>query len=103
MEYTPAQLEFGRDSILNTHHEANWQLMKKRKQDLINEGNQQDNHNQKKITRATKGTKSCLKMRGRPQDTYQGPYKITAVRNNSTVGACKGRVTCSFSICIITP
>ena len=35
-QHTPAQLVFGRDSILNTHHDANWQLIQKHKQDLIN-------------------------------------------------------------------
>ena len=42
-QYTPAQLVFGQYSILNTRHEVNWQLSKKRKQDLINKGNQQEN------------------------------------------------------------
>ena len=38
-QYTPAQLVFGCDSILNTRHEADWQLIKTRKQNLINKGN----------------------------------------------------------------
>ena len=46
-QHTPVQLVFGRGSILNTRHEANWQLIKKRKQDLINKGNQQKNRNKK--------------------------------------------------------
>ena len=33
---TPAQLVFGRDSILNITHEANWKLIRDRKQKLIN-------------------------------------------------------------------
>ena len=32
-QYTPAQLVFKQDSVLNTRHKANWQLIKKRKQD----------------------------------------------------------------------
>ena len=40
-QYTPAQ--FRQDSILNTHHEANWEIIKKCKKDLIHEGNLQDN------------------------------------------------------------
>ena len=42
-QYTPAQLVFGRDSILNTRHEADWQLIKTRKQNLINKGNARKN------------------------------------------------------------
>ena len=42
-QHTPTQLVFGRDEILNIHHEANWQLIKQHKQALINKGNQEDN------------------------------------------------------------
>ena len=59
-QYTRAQLVFGRDSILNTRYEANWHLMKKRKQDLINKGNQQENRNQKEHM-YNKGDKVLLK------------------------------------------
>ena len=45
--HTPAQLVFGPDSMLNTCRKANWQLIKKRKQDLINKGNQRENRDQK--------------------------------------------------------
>ena len=34
-QYTPEQLVFGQDSILNTRHEENWQIIKKRKQEII--------------------------------------------------------------------
>ena len=44
-QYTPAQFVFAQDSILNTHHKANSQLIKKHKQDLIHKRNQQENHN----------------------------------------------------------
>ena len=33
MQYTPAQLVFRQDSILNTRHEAIWRLIKKCRQD----------------------------------------------------------------------
>ena len=32
-QYTPMQLVFGRDVVLNIAHEANWKLIKDRKQD----------------------------------------------------------------------
>ena len=35
-QHTPAQLVFGQNSRLNTRHKTNWQIIKKRKQDLIN-------------------------------------------------------------------
>ena len=64
--YASEQLVFGRDSILNTRHEANWLLIKKRKQDLINKG---EKIAIKKNTRITKGTKSYLKMSGKQNST----------------------------------
>ena len=59
-QYTPAQFVFGKDLILNTRHKANWQLIKKRKQDLVNNGNQQENCNQKEHM-YNKGDKVLLK------------------------------------------
>ena len=42
-QYTPAQLVFGCDSILNQSHDVDWEAVKKRKQDLINKGNTHEN------------------------------------------------------------
>ena len=42
-QHTLSQLVFGRDAILNINQEANWQLIKQRKQALINKGNQKEN------------------------------------------------------------
>ena len=53
---TLTQLVFGQDSILNTRHKANWQLIEKHTQDLINKGNKQEYCNRKN-TNTTKGTK----------------------------------------------
>ena len=89
---------------MNTYHKANWQLIKKRKQDLFNKGNQEENLNQKEHT-YNKGGKVLLKNEWKTkfnQDAYLGPYMITAVRNNGTVRACKCKVTDAFDICNIT-
>ena len=40
-QYTPAQLIFGRDSIMNRSHDVDWKTIRKRKQDLINKDNDQ--------------------------------------------------------------
>ena len=42
--HTPSQLVFGRDAIVNINQKANWQLIKQRKQVLINKANQKQNH-----------------------------------------------------------
>ena len=38
-QYTPAQLIFGHDSIINLRHDVDCEIIRKQKQDLINEGN----------------------------------------------------------------
>ena len=58
--YTPTQLVFGWDSILNIRYKASWQIIKQLKQDLINKEYRQENFNQRDNTRTSKGTKSYL-------------------------------------------
>ena len=43
---TPAQLIFGRDSIINQQNDVDWEVIRKRKQNLINKGNRGENCNQ---------------------------------------------------------
>ena len=69
--------------------------IRKQKQDIINKDNKRENRNQINHT-YKQGDKVLLKNAWRTkynQDAYLGPYVITAVRNNGTVRACKGRVT----------
>ena len=40
---TPMQLVFGQDAILNILHEANWQLIKRLKQEQINKNSSKEN------------------------------------------------------------
>ena len=105
-QHTPAQLIFGRDSIMNTRHEADWQLIKNRKQNLINKGNARENRKRSDHTYST-GDKVLLKNAWKTkynQDAYLGPYTITAVNNdNGTVTARKGKVTDVYNIRNITP
>ena len=102
---TPAQLVFGRDSVLNVQHEANWQLIKERKQKLINRGNIQENKS--RLDHVYKiGDKVLLKNAWKTkfnQDSYLGPYTITAVRDNGTVRARHGIVTDTYNLRNITP
>ena len=96
---------FGRDSILNTHHEANWQLIKTRKQNLINKGNTRENST--RLVHVYKpGDQVLLKNAWKTKyndQAYTGLYTITAVNeNNGTVNACKGKVMDTYKICNIT-
>ena len=89
--------------IIDVHQLS--QIIKKRKQDLINKGNQRENRNQKQHT-YNKGDKFLLKNAWKTkfnQDGYLGPDTITAVRNNGTVSARKGKITDTFNMYNITP
>ena len=48
--FTPTQLVFGRDAILNTRHEADWKIIRDCKQRLINRGNERENKNREDHT-----------------------------------------------------
>ena len=99
------KLVFARDSVLNVQHEANWQLIKERKQKLINRGNIQENKS--RLDHVYKiGDKVLLKNAWKTkfnQDSYLGPYTITAVRDNGTVRARHGIVTDTYNLRNITP
>ena len=104
-KFTPTQLVFGRDAILNTRHEADWHIIKKRKQDLINRGNDRENRSRLEHTYKV-GDKVLLKNEWKTkfnQDAYKGPLVITAVRNNGTVRARYGRVTDTYNLRNIVP
>ena len=104
-QHTPTQLVFNRDSILNVPIEANWQLIKQRKQALINKGNERENKLRKDHTYNI-GDKVLLKNAWPTkfnQDAYLGPYEVTAVRNNGTVRARKGRLTDTYNIRNLVP
>ena len=49
-KYIPAQLIFGRDSIINRLHDVDLETIKKRKQDVIKKGNECENYNRKNHT-----------------------------------------------------
>ena len=44
-QYTATLLIFGRDSIINQNHDVDWEIIRKRKQDLLNKDNERENHN----------------------------------------------------------
>ena len=46
IQNTPAELIFGRDSIINRRHEVVWEIIRKRKYNLVNKGNERENRNQ---------------------------------------------------------
>ena len=102
---TPAQLVFGRDSILNITHEANWKLIRDRKQKLINKNNERENRTRKVHKYKTED----LVLIKNEQSTkygntaYSGPYTVTSVNDNGTLYVKKGIVTDVINIRNVHP
>ena len=103
---TPAQLVFGRDSILNIQHQADWRMIQKRKQNLINKNNMRENLKRKVyqylpgqqvlVAADTSGRKFGV-------NPYKGPYIIETVNNNGTVALRRGAVLQVYNIRDIKP
>ena len=105
LKATPMQLVFGRDAILNTKFEANWEMIRKNKQRRIKYNNEQENKKRKDYTYQV-GQKVLVKTeqnRKYGKNPYQGIYEVTEVHNNGTVTLRKGAVTQTFNICMIHP
>ena len=103
--HSPVQLVFGRDSILNTRHEADWQLIRSRKQTLINKGNECETRN-RLPHEYNVGDMILLKNAWKiifNQEAYLGLYTIIAVRKNATVRDIKCKVTDTLYLCNIAP
>ena len=104
-QYTPMQLVFGRDSILNIAHDANWKLIQARKQRLIKKNNIRENS--KRIPHKYKiGDKVVIKgdqSAKYANVSYKGPYTVTAVNDNGTVRVNMGIVNDVINIRNIHP
>ena len=84
---TPTQLVFGRDALLNVSFEADWQYLKERKQQRILHNNKRENKTRLPHTYSI-GDKVMIRLnpnRKHGEDTYKGPYDVTAVNDNGTV------------------
>jgi hypothetical protein len=84
---TPSQLVFGKDALLNTIFEANWALIKKRKQDLISTRNKRENSARTQHTYQV-NNKVLYKVPSSNkfgEDPWQGPYPIIKLNDNRTV------------------
>ena len=84
---TPTQLVFGRDAHLNVRFEADWQLIKARKQARIVQNNKRENKFRLQHEYAV-GDRVMIKQNpnrkhGEPQN--KGPYTVSQINDNGTV------------------
>jgi hypothetical protein len=86
LQTTPCQLKFGRNIIHNIAFRANWDQIQKRKQDIINNSNQNENKIQipykyKVGDQVLLETPGILRNLSTP---HTGPYPVTNVYKNGT-------------------
>ena len=86
LQKSPGQLVFGRDMMLNVQHKANWELIRKRKQQLIHKNNQQENS--KRIPHTYQVGDKVWLAKGNEykyETPSSGPHTILKVYDNGTV------------------
>ena len=104
LQKLPGQLVFGRDMIFNIKHKANWNYIKQRKQDIINQNNERENA--KRIENTYKEGDQVLLARGNEfkyESPYSGPHTILKVNDNGTVRLKVKDVTDTYNIHRISP
>ena len=102
---TPAHLVFGRDAILNTKFEADWKMIRDRKQRVIEENNIRENlkripHRYRVGDKALYRNDSLDKF---STDAYDGPFEIVQVNDNGTVRLRMDKVTDTVNIRLLKP
>ena len=102
---TPTQLVFGRDAILNIKFDANWKLIRERKQRAINQNNRKENmrripHDYRIGDKVLYRGDSLSKF---SEDQYDGPYTIVQVNTNGTVRLKMDAVTDTVNIRLLKP
>ena len=105
LQATPAQLVFGRDSILNTKFEADWNIIRQRKQSMIAKNNERENQGRIKHTYKV-GDKVLYKREDKAKfqkDPWDGPYTLEEVFNNGTVRFKRGSLSDITNIRLIKP
>ena len=97
-KYSPAQLVFNRDMILNTQSLIDWDLIRQNKHSIAIRNNIKENS--KRIEYEYNiGDEVLLDYNHRKLDQpYDGPYQITQIRNNSTITLQKGSIETTVNI-----
>ena len=98
------QLVFGRDTILNIKHVANWEHTRQRKQLRIDHNNRRKNmrrnNHQYKV-----GDKILVKRKknSKQELDFMAPFPITQINDNGKVSFHKGIINNATNICRIKP
>ena len=104
-QYTPMQLVFGRDAMLNIQVQANWHYIRKRKQKLIAINNKRENAKRLQHTYQI-GDRVLIKQAQNTKygsDAYDGPHTVVQVNSNGTLRIREGRTTDTYNLRQVVP
>ena len=95
----PDAVVFGRDSILNIKHVADWEHIRQHKQLWINHNNMQENMRQNNHQYKV-GDKILVKLKKNSKLglEFMGPFPITQINDNGTVRFQKGIINDATNI-----
>ncbi len=104
LRQSPGQLVFGRDMIFNIKHVANWEYIRKRKQQIIDKNNQRENARRVKHVYSV-GDQVLLKRgtENKYEAPYKGPYEVIRVLENGTVRLTVNAVTDTYNVRRLMP
>ena len=104
LKKTPGQFVFGRDMILNIQHQADWEAIKNRKQEIINKNNERENAKRRPHSYNVRD-KVLLRIgtENKMESPNSGPHEILQVNDNGTVRLRVDAVTDSYNIRRIKP
>ena len=102
---TPTQLVFGRDAIANIKFEADWNLIRQRKQEMIRRNNIKENskridHDYHVGDKVLLRNDDLAKFQSNP---WEGPFRIAAVKDNGNVRVDKGSTIEPFNVRLLKP
>ena len=104
LRQSPGQLVFGRDMIFNIKHVANWEYIRKRKQQIIDKNNQRENARRVKHVYSV-GDQVLLKRgtENKYEAPYKGPYEVIRVLENGTVRLTVNAVIDTYNVRRLMP
>ena len=105
LEATPAELVFGRNMLLPVQFKADWEAIRARRQELIDENNRRENARRIEHTYKV-GDKVAKKRHGilpKLRRKYDAPYTVTKVYSNGTVQIQQGALSERINIRLIKP
>jgi hypothetical protein len=102
---TPGQLVYGRDMILPMPYEADWELIKSRRQAEINRSNAKENKTRvpHEYKPGDKVMYTIPRRQSKLRSPRTGPHEVVQVNSNGTLLIKRGAVTETVNMRLITP